>query len=183
MDLSGNRELLKRPLVAFFASRTAPPEAFDLAIGWAEEIARTNQLVISGFHSPIERAVLDILLTRGASVVVTLGRAPYRRIPPHLRTAYDEHRLLFISFRDYSRPSFSNSQLRNWATADLASEVVFAPFEQSSQLSTLHFTLMQSSKPCRILSHQAVARGGEEEAAEEAEGDVADKGPELTSLE
>ncbi|MBR2931568.1 MAG: hypothetical protein IKC30_02370 [Rikenellaceae bacterium] len=151
MDLSGNRELLDRELVAFFASRTAPPEALELASRWAHNIARTNKVVISGFHSPIERAVLDILLGKDCSVVVTLGRALYRRIPAHLQAAYDQKRVLFVSFRNYSRPSLSNSQLRNWATADLASEIVFAPFDSRSQLATLHFTLTQGATDCIIL--------------------------------
>ena len=49
MDLSGNKELLNRYLVAFFASRTAPPEALDLAKRWAHEIAQTDKIVISVF--------------------------------------------------------------------------------------------------------------------------------------
>ena len=151
MDLSGNRELLDRELVAFFASRTAPHEALELARRWARNIARTNKVVISGFHSPIERAVLDILLAEECSVVVTLGRALYRRIPAHLQVAYDQKRVLFVSFRNYSRPSLSNSQLRNWATADLASEIVFAPFDPRSQLATLQFTLTQGATNCIIL--------------------------------
>ena len=65
MDLSGNKGLLDRYLVAFFASRTSPPEALDLARQWAREIAKTDKVVISGFHSPIERAVLNILLANG----------------------------------------------------------------------------------------------------------------------
>lgn len=153
MDLSGNKDLLDRELVAFFASRTSPPEAIDLARNWAREIAHTDKIVISGFHSPIERAVLDILLAEGCSVVVTLGRALYRKIPAHLQAAYDEGRVLFVSFRNYSRHSFSNSQLRNWATTSYASEVVFAPFDPTSQLSTLHFTLTlnDGDTPCRVL--------------------------------
>ena len=151
MDLSGNKDLLNRRLVAFFASRNSPPEALGLATRWAREIATTDKIVISGFHSPIERAVLDILLQAGCSVVVTLGRALYRRIPTHLQAAHRENKLLFISFRDNARPSLSNSQLRNWATADLAQEIIFAPFDPSSQLSTLHFTIARGAKPCHIL--------------------------------
>ena len=151
MDLSGNKELLDRYLVAFFASRTAPPEALDLAKRWAHEIAQTDKIVISGFHSPIERAVLDILLSDGCSVVVALGRSLYRKIPTHLQGAYDENRVLFVSFRNHQRPSFSNSQTRNWLTADLASEIIFAPFAPASQLSTLHFTFNGGATPCHIL--------------------------------
>lgn len=143
MDLSGNTSLLDRALVAFFASRTSPPEAVALAEQWAHGIAQTDKVVISGFHSPIERAVLDILLSYNRPVVVALGRSLYRKIPAYLQIAYDEGRVLFVSFRGYSRPSLSNSQIRNWATADLASEVVFAPFDNTSQLATLHFTILQ----------------------------------------
>lgn len=62
--------LLDRELVAFFASRTAPPETLELASRWAHNIARTNKVVISCFHSPIERTVLDVLLAEDCSVVV-----------------------------------------------------------------------------------------------------------------
>ena len=151
MDLSGNKELLDRPLVAFFASRTSPAEALSLAERWALDIAQTDKVVISGFHSPIERAVLNILLTNGCSAVITLGRSLYHKIPNHLQEAYNENRLLFLSFRNASRPSFANSQTRNWLTADLASEVVFAPFDEDSQLATLHFSLSRGSGNCTIL--------------------------------
>ena len=152
MDLFGNHSLLDRELVAFFASRNAPTEALALAKSWAQAISQTDRVVVSGFHSPIERGVLDVLLAARCPVVVTLGRSLYRKIPAHLKQAYDEGRLLFISFRNNERSSFSSSQLRNWATARLASEVVFAPFDAHSQLSTLHFTLQRGAIPCRILA-------------------------------
>ena len=151
MDLSGNRELLDSSLVAFFASRTAPPEALTLATRWAHEIAEQNKVVISGFHSPIERKVLNILLAHKRPVVVALGRALYRKVPAHMQVAFNENRILFISYRPSSRPSLSNSQLRNWAVADLADEIIFAPFESSSQLSTLYFTIQKSDTPVTIL--------------------------------
>ena len=151
MDLYGNTQLLDAPLVAFFASRTAPPEALTLALRWAHEIARTNRVVISGFHSPIERAVLDLLLNHRHPVIVALGRSLYRKCPPLFQAPFAEGRLLFISFRASCRASFSTAQQRNWATADLADELVFAPFAPSSQLSTLHYTYDHSKKPCQIL--------------------------------
>lgn len=156
MNLSGNKALLDRYLVAFFASRSAPPEALESACRWAREIAKTDKIVISGFHSPIERAVLDVLLEEGCCVVVTLGRSLYKKIPQYLQAAYLSDRVLFISFRDHNRPSLSNSQLRNWATADLAAEVVFTPFDSASQLSTLHFTLAAEGKPILFLTVERI---------------------------
>lgn len=141
MDLSGNNALLDSELVAFFASRTPPEQAWQLARDWAHKIALTDKVVISGFHSPLEREVYRILDSHRRPVVVALGRAIYRKIPPLFHAAYDDRRLLFVSLRNHSRHSLSNSQIRNWAAADLAEEVVFAPFPPSSALSTLHHTL------------------------------------------
>ncbi len=59
-----------------------------------KKIAQTDKIVISGFHSPIERVVLDILLAHRCSFVVTLGRSLYSKIPAHLQAAYDGNRLL-----------------------------------------------------------------------------------------
>ena len=151
MDFLGNKSLLDRRLVAFFASRTSPPEALHLAQQWAREISLSDNVIISGFHSPIEREVLNILLSRNASVIVALGRTLYHTIPAHLHSPLNDTRLLFISFRNHRQPSLSNSQLRNWAVAELASEVVFAPFDDSSQLSTLYFSLRLGSTPCSKL--------------------------------
>ena len=141
MDLSGEQGLLDRELIAFFASREADERAKALAREWAYSIAQSNKVVISGFHSPLEREVYQILDTYHRSVVVALARALYKKIPPLFESAYREKRVLFISARDNARTSFSTSQIRNWMVADIASEVVFAPFSEPSSLSTLHYTL------------------------------------------
>ena len=151
MDLSGNKDLLDRELVAFFASRKATPHDAQLAREWAESICQTDKVVISGFHSPIERAVLDILLANNRPVIVTLGRSLYRRIPPYLQPFFEKDNLLFISFRNQNRANLNNSQLRNWATVEFAQEVIFAPFLPNSQLSSLWFFLCNGTKPAHIL--------------------------------
>ena len=73
--------------------------------------------------------------------VVALGRALYKKVPPHLQTAFDEGNLLFISFRDYTRHSWNSALQRNWGAAGLAEEIYFTQFDNTSSLSTLHFTL------------------------------------------
>ena len=151
MDLSGNTELLDRPLVAFFASRKATLHDAQLARQWAESICQTDKVVISGFHSPLEKEVLNYLLKRHHPVIFALGRALYKKVPPYLQTAFDEGNLLFVSFRGYTRHSWNSALQRNWGAADLADELVFAPFDDMSQLSTLHFTYSTGSTPCFIL--------------------------------
>lgn len=151
MDLSGNIALLDRPLVAFFASRSATTDALDRALCWSEQIIHSDKVVISGFHSPVERAVLDRLLAARQPFIVALGRTLYRRIPAHLQQPFTEGWMLFLSFRNQTRPSQDNSLVRNWAIADLADELVFAPFEPNSRLDTLHFTYAGGNTPTRIL--------------------------------
>ena len=107
MDLSGNKDLLNRELVAFFASRKATPHDTQLALQWTESICQTDKVVISGFHSPVEKEVLNYLLEHHHPVVFALGRALYKKIPPHLQSAFDEGNLLFISFRGYTRHSWN----------------------------------------------------------------------------
>ena len=97
--------MLDRELVAFFASRKATPHDAQLARQWAESICQTDKVVISGFHSPLEKEILNYLLGHKHPVIFALGRALYKKVPPRLQSAFDEGRLLFISFRGYSRHS------------------------------------------------------------------------------
>ena len=137
----GNTSLLDRYLVAFFASRSSTAEIAERALRWAADICQTDKVVISGFHSPLEKEVLRILLEHKHPVIIALGRALYKKVPLYLQSALDEEWLLFVSFRGYSRHSWKSSEIRNWEAAGLADEVYFTPFDQTSSLSTLHFTL------------------------------------------
>ena len=137
----GNEELLDSYIVAFFASRDSSEEVAQRAIQWAESICQTDKVVISGFHSPLEKQVLDILLEHKHPVIIALGRALYKKIPPHLQTAFDEGRLLFVSFRGYCRHSWKSAEIRNWKAAGMADEIFFTPFTNRSSLSTLHYTM------------------------------------------
>ena len=79
MDLSGNKDLLDRELVAFFASRKATPHDTQLALQWAADICQTEKVVISGFHSPLEKEVLNILLEHHHPVILHSEEHSIRR--------------------------------------------------------------------------------------------------------
>jgi predicted Rossmann fold nucleotide-binding protein DprA/Smf involved in DNA uptake len=70
----GNASLLDQPLIAFFASRQCSGAAIRAAMDWAVEQARTKSPVISGFHSPLEQSVLEVMLTAGAPCVMVIAR-------------------------------------------------------------------------------------------------------------
>ena len=148
----GNTSLLDRYLVAFFASRSSTAEVAERALRWAGDICQTDKVVISGFHSPLEKEVLRVLIEHKHPVIIALGRALYKRVPPNLQAAFDEGRLLFVSFRGYSRHSSKSSEIRNWKAAGLADEVYFTPFDNRSTLSTLHYTFKHyGDTPVHIL--------------------------------
>lgn len=71
----GDHRHLAAPLTAFFASRDCPGAAIRAGMAWALQQARARAPVIGGFHSPLERSVLDLLLEARSPAVLVLARA------------------------------------------------------------------------------------------------------------
>jgi hypothetical protein len=103
---------LSDSLTAFLCSKEAPGstilKAFDQAAAWRD----SGRCVISGFHSPLERQCLDILLRGKQPVVMALARGlGVLRLPAPQRKAVEDGRLTIVS-------PFPTMEKR--ATADLA---------------------------------------------------------------
>jgi hypothetical protein len=84
---------------------------------------------ISGFHSPIEKDCLRILLRGTQPIIVCPARAiEGMRIPPECRAAFEAGRLLFLSpFTEQPRRVTQGAALRrNEVVAALADEVFIA---------------------------------------------------------
>ncbi|MBE6213031.1 MAG: hypothetical protein E7129_07845 [Rikenellaceae bacterium] len=152
MSSIGNTDLWERHLVAFFASRTVTPETESRCIAWAESICGTDSVVISGFHSPLEKSVLKVLLEHKHPVALCLGRTMYKRIPAEYQEAVDEGRMLIVSLRNNCRHSNDSAETRNWNVARFADEIFMSPFDRNSLLSTMYYTYTHYSKtPITIL--------------------------------
>ena len=152
MSSLGNRDLLGRHLVAFFASRSVTSEAESRCIAWAESMCNTDSVVISGFHSPLEKRILKVLLEHKHPVILLLGRAMYKRVPAEFQDAINEGRMLIDSVRDFERHSWSSAQTRNWYVASIADEVFLSPFDENSMLSPIYYSLTHySNTPVKIL--------------------------------
>ena len=146
MSSLGNTDLLERHLIAFFASRSVTPEAESRCIAWAESICNTDSVVISGFHSPLEKKILNVLLEHKHPVVLFLGRSMYKRIPAEYQEAIDEGRMLIDTVRDFERHSWNSAQTRNWYVARIADEIFLSPFDSDSMLSPMHHCFTHYSK-------------------------------------
>ena len=61
--------------IAFFCSKSCPGDIILKAQDWANALGPESAPVIGGFHTPVERDVLRILLRDGASVIIVPARA------------------------------------------------------------------------------------------------------------
>ena len=94
----GNKKLLKLEKVGFLASRKISPCSVIPTLDWAIQISKREDIaVISGFHSRMERDVLNILLSGVCGIIIVLARGMYRKLPKHFEEAMAQDRLLFIS--------------------------------------------------------------------------------------
>ena len=146
MDLSGNKDLLDRELVAFFASRETPADVVSKALHWAEMICQTKKVVISSFHSPLEKQVLQVLLEHQHPVVLALGRTIYKRIPKGYVQPLEEGRMLIVNIANSVRHSWWTSQHRIFTVADWADECVWAGVHQGSLLDVPYGIYISKSK-------------------------------------
>ncbi len=97
MEYLGNNDLLKEHKVAFFCSQKCPSHLILRSYDWAIEQRYKEICIISGFHSKIERDVLDFLLKGSQPIIMVLARNMKKRFPSEQRKAIEENRLLVIS--------------------------------------------------------------------------------------
>lgn len=94
----GRRELLGAHKTALFCSARTPGHAILRAHDAARRMREQGVTVISGFHSPIEKECLRILLRGTQTLIVCPARGiEALRIPSELQAALAAGRLLFLS--------------------------------------------------------------------------------------
>lgn len=124
----GNRDLLDGALIAFFASRQCPGSAIRAAMDWALQQARARQVVISGFHSPLEQSVLKVLIAADSPAVVVLAR-PLQgaKLSPEWAEPLVQGRMTVLSgVTTAGRLTQQRADERNAYVAKLAKKIVVA---------------------------------------------------------
>src|SRR3990172_573600 len=94
----GNLDLLALPKIGLFCSVRCPGHAilttYDQAAKWRD----AGRCVISGFHSPVEKECLRILLRGRQPVIVCLARGlDGMRLPADWKKPLADNRLLILS--------------------------------------------------------------------------------------
>lgn len=142
METLGNTSMLYRKKIGYFASSKIASLSVLPTLDWAAEVGqREDVAIVSGFHSKMEREVLDFLLRGKCGIVCVLARSIYKKIPDKFREAYNAGRILFIApFKtSATRTSRHLCQQRNEYVASISNELVFSSLTPDSSL----YPLMQ----------------------------------------
>ena len=149
----GRLDLLAQHKVALFCSARTPGDAILRAHDAARRMRDGGITVISGFHSPIEKECLSILLRGKQPIIVCPGRAiDGMRIPPECRAAFEAGRLLFLSpfARQPSRVTKESAARRNEIIAAMADEAYIAHVSPGGQTARIVEMLNQWRIPLEL---------------------------------
>ena len=149
----GNPDCLASPLTAFFASRECPGTAIRMAMDWALQQARLRQPLVGGFHSPLERSVLELLLEAGSPVVVVLARpAASARLNRSWRDAIRRGHLSVVSATEgLSQLTGRQAATRNEVVARLAASIVIAHVRLGGCLARQKMQWQDDNKQIKVL--------------------------------
>jgi len=135
----GNLDLLALPKTALLGSARCPGDAilraYDQATKWRDE----GRCVISGFHSPVEKECLRILLRGRQPIILCPARALPKRVPAEWKKPLAEGRLLILSCftAAHRRATTKLAARRNQVVAALADEIWFAHITPGGQMEQL----------------------------------------------
>ncbi|BBO69639.1 hypothetical protein DSCA_35690 [Desulfosarcina alkanivorans] len=145
----GNLDILNDNLLGIFCSIRCPGKIILNTYDCMRLLRDAGVPVVSGFHSPIEKDCLDILLKGDQSIVVCPARSIARmRIPSVWKKPIDQGRLLILSPFDekQKRPTVSTAQQRNNLVAMLGSRFLIPYADTSGKPEQLGRKIIQAGK-------------------------------------
>jgi len=126
----GNLAILNGNLLGLFCSVKCPGRIILKTYDTMRVLRDSGISVVSGFHSPIEKDCLDILLKGTQPIVVCPARSMVRmRIPKEWRKAINAGRMLLLSPFDEKkkRQTVSSARIRNQLVTKLCRKI-FIPY-------------------------------------------------------
>ncbi|MCL5257368.1 MAG: DNA-binding protein [Chloroflexi bacterium] len=153
----GNRNVAGTHSLALFCSVKCPGKVILQAYDLAVKLRDRGVTVIGGFHSPMEKEFLSILLRGSQPVIVCPARSIEKmRIPPEWTKPLNDGRLLIVSpFKaGERRPTVQMALERNRFVASLASQVLIAYAEPSGKTEQFCGEVLASGKPVFTLENE-----------------------------
>lgn len=136
----GRLNLTSISKTAFFCSKSCPGDAILKTMDQAQRWRDEGRCIISGFHSPIEKECLQILLRGGQPIIICPARSlEGMRIPMEWREGITADRILLLSpfVALQRRLTAALSEQRNKLVAALADEVYFAHIDPQGKTARL----------------------------------------------
>lgn len=134
----GNLNLLALPKTALFCSARCPGDSILRAYDQAAKRRDEGRCIISGFHSPVEKECLRILLRGSQPIIICPARSLPTRVPTDWQKPLADGRLLILSFfAGQDRITTELAARRNDLVAALADEVWFAHITPGGQMEQL----------------------------------------------
>ena len=128
LNVLGNPDLLQGRLVGIFCSQKCPGELILKAFDLARELREKQVAVIGGFHSPVEKEMLPILMRGTQPIVICLARdLESYRIPAEYKSALNVGRLLLVSpfsGKGFARITQESATLRNRLIGSLSTSIL-----------------------------------------------------------
>jgi predicted Rossmann fold nucleotide-binding protein DprA/Smf involved in DNA uptake len=151
----GSPGLLTERKVGLFCSVQCPEDIAFRAYDACRKLRDEGLMLISGFHSPLEKECLKILLQGSQPIIVCPARSLRKmRIPAEWRPALEGGRLLIVSrFEQTPRRADSGSaRRRNELVAALSDEVLIVHAEPGGRIERISELVEQWKIPQRKLA-------------------------------
>ena len=146
----GNLHILRKNPTAFFCSTKCPGDLIVKTYDIAQILRDADMTVISGFHSPMERECLTILLRGAQPVIICPARSINNmRINKEYKKPLKDGQLLFLSpfDKNQQRISAKTSHYRNLFVAAMSAVIFVAHAESSSKTEELCRQILSWQKP------------------------------------
>ena len=153
----GNLNILEQQLLGFFCSAKCPGAVILKTYDLIRDLRNKGVIVISGFHSPIEKDCLDLLMRGKQPIVICPVRGiETMRIPKSWRTPIEKNRLLILSpFENkYRRPTVALAEHRNRFVTMLADQILVAYAANKSKTMQLCSEASMNRKKVYTLDNQ-----------------------------
>lgn len=156
MDINaqlGNSGLLKLKKTAFLCSRQVPASTVLKCYDWAIAQREAGTCIISGFHSTIEKDVLQYLIKGNQPIIVALARGLKEAVEPELNSSFKKGRILFVTpfEKKIKRVTAETAFRRNQLMIELADIIVVGYASKGGELEKL---LSAIKKPIQYLTEQ-----------------------------
>jgi predicted Rossmann fold nucleotide-binding protein DprA/Smf involved in DNA uptake len=146
----GNLDILRHNSTAFFCSTKCPGNLIVKTYDIAQILRHAGMTVIGGFHSPMERECLTILLRGAQPVIVCPARSINNmRINKEYKKPLKDGQLLFLSPFDENQPRISakRSHYRNLFVAAMSAAIFVAHAGPGSKTEAFCKEILSWQKP------------------------------------